>query len=298
MTSLLLRRSCADGLARAAATIAGLTLLTSDSRLAAQQGTVFSARVDSVRVDALVTDGRQPIAGLRATDFEILDNGVPQAVALVDADEMPVNVILGLDMSGSVAGEKLRQLRLAGLALLDGLQPADKSALIVFSWAVTISSPLSSDAGAVRRGLDEASIAGNTSLIDATFTALQVAGSDLGRSVVMLFSDGADTASFLSIPTVVGAARRSDAVIYAVATSGSGGGRFLDQVSEITGGRLLAVDAPAKLGPAFVSILNEFRHRYLLSFVPTGVSGTGWHKLEVRVKGRRATVNARAGYQR
>ena len=298
MTRHPLRRSRACVLTRGGAIMAGLTLLISDPRLAAQQGTVFSTRVDSVRVDALVTDGRVPLVGLRATDFEILDNGVPQAVALVDADEIPVNVILGLDMSGSVAGEKLRQLRLAGLALLDGLRPTDKSALIAFSWAVTIRSPLSPDAGAARRGLDDSAIAGNTSLIDATFTALQVAGSDLGRSVVMIFSDGADTASFLSIPTVVSAARRSDAVIYAVATSGSGGGRFLDQVSEITGGRLLGVDAPAKLGPAFLSILNEFRHRYLLSFVPTGVAGAGWHKLEVRVKGRRATVNARAGYQR
>ncbi len=55
----------------------------------------------------LVTDNGQPVRGLGPADFEVLDNGVPQDVALVSFDEVPLNVILALDMSDSVAGERL-----------------------------------------------------------------------------------------------------------------------------------------------------------------------------------------------
>ena len=80
----------------------------------AQQSPAFSSKVEAVRVDVLVTDNGQAIRGLGPADFEVLDNGVPQDVTLVSFDEIPLNVILALDMSDSVAGERLEQLRGAG----------------------------------------------------------------------------------------------------------------------------------------------------------------------------------------
>src|SRR4051794_19262172 len=77
------------------------------------QNATFSAKVESVRVDVLVTDKGQPVHGLSAADFEILDEGVPQHVDLVSFDEIPLNVIFALDMSSSVAGERLDHLRAA-----------------------------------------------------------------------------------------------------------------------------------------------------------------------------------------
>ena len=65
----------------------------------------------------------------------------------------------------------------------------------------------------------------------------------------------------------------------------------------MTGGSVLEIESTRDLSQTFLRILEEFRQRYLLSFSPRGVSSTGWHRLEVRVKGRRGTVNARAGYQ-
>jgi len=56
------------------------------------------------------------------------------------------------------------------------------------------------------------------------------------------------------------------------------------------------VDSLKELSSRFASILEEFRHRYLLSYSLQGVPSPGWHKLEVRVKNRRATVKARPGY--
>ncbi len=67
---------------------------------------LFRATTLGVRVDVLVTDGKKPVAGLTGRDFEVRDNGVLQAVEVVDAAEVPLNVVLALDTSGSTAGAR------------------------------------------------------------------------------------------------------------------------------------------------------------------------------------------------
>jgi hypothetical protein len=64
----------------------------------------------------------------------------------------------------------------------------------------------------------------------------------------------------------------------------------------MTGGRSIAIESTRDLSSTFVRILEEFRMRYLISYSPEGVSGAGWHRLDVRVKGRGLTVKARPGY--
>ena len=70
----------------------------------------FSSRVEAVRVDVLVTDGGKPVRGLRAADFEVLDNGVRQTVDFVSAEQLPLNVVFTFDLSGSIVGERLANL--------------------------------------------------------------------------------------------------------------------------------------------------------------------------------------------
>jgi len=77
---------------------------------AAPQRPTFSSRVLAVRVDAQVMDGRRPVPGLRAQDFVVLDNGVPQTVSLVDTAAAPINVVLAFDLSGSTSGRRLAEL--------------------------------------------------------------------------------------------------------------------------------------------------------------------------------------------
>src|SRR5947208_9698255 len=77
------------------------------------QDVTFSSKVEAVRVDVLVTDGGLPVRGLTAQDFEIRDNGVLQAIDLVSFEQIPLNVVLAVDMSDSVAGDRLDRLRTA-----------------------------------------------------------------------------------------------------------------------------------------------------------------------------------------
>src|SRR6185503_10299498 len=103
----------------------------------AQQPT-FSAKRESVRVDVLVTDRGKVVTGLGASDFEVRDNGVPQAVELVSFRQIPLNVFLAFDVSSSVSGERLMHLQNAGHALLDRLANVDRSALLTFSHTVLL----------------------------------------------------------------------------------------------------------------------------------------------------------------
>src|SRR5436309_907602 len=161
------------------------------------QNAVFSARVESVRVDVLVTDKGQPVRGLTAADFEILDEGVPQQVDLVSFDEIPLNVILALDMSNSVAGQRLDHLRAAGRAVLGQLKPSDQGALISFSQAVQLGAGLNTDSAKLQRALEQAEPTGETSLVDGVYSAMMLGESDAGRALIIVFSDGLDTTSWL-----------------------------------------------------------------------------------------------------
>ena len=275
----------------------GLALLLGTGLTAGPQQPTFSSRVEAVRVDVLVTDRGKAVTGLRPEDFEVKDEGVLQEIDLVQLDRVPLNVVLGLDVSESVNGERLEHLQSAGTSLLRGLQKDDRAALLTFSHAVRLRQELTSDIALVQETLADVVPAGLTSLVDGTYGAIALSGSDLGRRLLIVFSDGVDTASFLSPDVVLQSARRSDVVVYGVAMRGRISPTFLKNLGEVTGGAVFEIESTKDLSQTFLRILAEFRQRYLLSFQPRGVSTTGWHRLEVRVKGRRGTVNARAGYQ-
>lgn len=255
----------------------------------------FTSRVDAVRVDVLVTADGQPVKGLRAADFDIRDNGVRQRVDLVSFEEIPLNVVLALDMSGSVTQEGLEHLTRAGHAILEGLEKDDRAALITFSHVVVQRSGLSNDFARLRAGLASTRPLGGTSLIDASQAAMIVAESTNSRGLVVLFSDGVDTSSWLSRDLVLSTARRSEAVVYSVAV-GRTHDDFLDTLTELTGGRLLRAETTNTVRSLFLQVLHEFRHRYVVSYSPRGVERGGWHRLQVRVNRRNALVRARPGY--
>ncbi len=273
-----------------------LALLCGSVALAATQPT-FSSRVEGVRVDVLVTDSsRRPLRGLTPQDFVIRDNGVPQQVDIVSFGEISLNVGLAFDLSESVSGERLEQLRAASRSLTTQLLPGDQSSLVTFDRVVSLRCPLSKDQSCIDAALLEATPNSETALVDGVFAGITVGETDIGRSLLMVFSDGLDTASWLTADRVLDSGRRSDVVVYPIATKGARP-EFLEELADLTGGRLHEVDRKEDLSNTFRAILDEFRHRYLVTYTPKGVPKEGWHKLEVRVNRSGARVKARPGYQ-
>ena len=86
------------------------------------------------------------------------------------------------------------------------------------------------------QGAQKAHGRGDTALIDAAFTGMIIGESDVGRALLIVFSDGLDTASFLSADVMLDIAKRSDVVVYAVVVGGSSKIPFLHDLTEATGG--------------------------------------------------------------
>lgn len=263
---------------------------------AESQRPTFSTRVDAVRVDVLVTENGRPLRGLGPDDFEVLDNGVVQDVTLASLEELPLSVVLALDMSGSLAPEEAGHLRDASRGLINGLRPRDEAGLITFSHVVTQQQALTADLARVREALERPAPAGGTALADAAYAGLTLTESSDNRGLFVIFSDGLDVSSWLTADQVLDSARRSDGVVYAV-SAGADGPRpdFLRQLTEATGGSLLEAESTGNLEALFLGILNEFRLRYLLSYSPS-VTTEGWHDIVVRVRRPDAIVKARPGY--
>jgi Ca-activated chloride channel family protein len=277
------------------AAIALPALLLSGASHASQKHS-FSTRTLGVRVDVLVTDGRTPVGGLTAADFELRDNGVLQAIDVVDSTDIPINAILALDTSVSTEGQRQKDLVAASQALLDGLKPVDRAALTTFSHAVTPRIALTSDLSAVRRELFRIEPSGETAIMDGTYVALTATLSQTGRSLVVVCTDGYDTSSWLQPEEVLESAKRSNAVIYAVTAAEARRRSPLKDLTDATGGHMLQVTASGDLRGAFQKILQDFRSRYILAYSPQGVPAEGFHRLDVRVKRRGLSVKARPGY--
>jgi VWFA-related protein len=283
-------------MSRHAAAIAGGWMIAL-AVVAAQQPPRFKARRDIVRVDALVTEHGWPVAGLAAADFEVRDNGVIQNVDFVLSDETPINAILALDLSESVAGDRLEQLRQANHALVGALRTDDRTALIGFTHAVRLRAPLTTDRASVLGALQAPGGFGGTALFDASYSGLVLGDTDQGRSLMIVFSDGVDTASWLTADAVHDAAQRAGMVAYAVTLPGSRP-EFLRDLASETGGSVFEAASGAKLGTTFVKVIDEFRHRYVLAYSPTEKDRAGWHRVQVRVKSRGGiSVKTRPGYQ-
>jgi VWFA-related protein len=258
---------------------------------------MFSARSDVVRLDILVTAGDKAVIGLKAEDFRILDNGIAQQPDFVSFDQLPLNVIFAFDVSGSMVGQRLDDLRAAGHGVLDQLRQDDRAALVAFSEVVSLGADLTPDLKRVGAALDAGRAIGLTSLVDATFSGLVLGGNDSGRSVMFIFSDGMDTSSWLQPSAVVNAAKRANVTIFGV-TIGKLKGTFLRDLAQFTGGDVVEVQSTKDLKSTFVRLLTEYRQRYLIGYTPTGVSATGWHQIDVSVPKRTNTsVKTRAGYQ-
>jgi Ca-activated chloride channel family protein len=288
-------------------------------RTAAQQTPPrFTGGTEAVLVDVLVTRGAKPVPDLTAKDFVVIDSGVEQKAELVAVESLPVSLLLALDTSASVRGQSLDHLKTAAKAVLGSLRPADEAALVTFAHNLVLGAAWTTDPAKLTQAIDAVVAQGSTALSDAAFAALGMRGKARSRTLVLLFTDGDDTASWLGPADVVEAARRSDSVVYGVTLPKTAGGiaasddlekllrseprlyrgALVPVLARETGGELLRATDAKDLAAVFVDAVARFNTRYVLSYSPTGVPATGWHPIEVKVSATGVDVRARRGYAR
>jgi VWFA-related protein len=263
---------------------------------ARQQAPVFSAAATGVRVDVLVTDRNVPVRGLTPADFALTDNGVAQRIDVVESSDLPINVVLAFDSSGSTEGSRLADLAEAGRALIAGLKAHDRIALTTFNHAVAPRVPLTSDFTQVALALQRVEPSGQTAIFDAVHAAIMTTQAEAGRSLVIVCTDGRDTQSWLQVDEVSEVARRSNAVIYGVAAGGARRWSDLKDLTDVTGGHTIEIARSSDFRAELLRVLAEFRSRYVLTYTPQGVPAGGFHPLEVKVRRQGLRVRARPGY--
>jgi VWFA-related protein len=273
------------------------------SVVSAQDVPVFSAGIEVVRVDVAVLRDGKLVEGLQAGDFEVRDNGVLQAVEIVGDPHgaaggagKPVDVVLALDVSDSVSGAPLEQLKVAAHAFVDILRPEDSFSLLTFSSRVRLAvSPADSRARA-HEVIEATPAQLTTSLYDAAFAAVVMADATRGRPLALVLSDGKDHGSWLKPEQVLRAAEGSELVVHVVFTRQTGSEEdFLRELAATTGGQEWRADY-GQLRDVLSKALEEFRSRYTLRYERQGVPRAGWHEFDIRVRRPGVRVRARSGY--
>jgi Ca-activated chloride channel family protein len=289
-------------------------LLLSTTLLPAQD-TVIRVNVNLVHVIATVRNQSGDLVGaLQKSDFEILDNGVRQDIAVFarQADQ-PLSVALLIDTSGSTAKdlkfETESAARFLHVLLTEG-RPEDSVALYSFNYDITEQQPFTHNHQALenrlRSLLKNLKGEAGTSLYDAIFYAARSLERREGRKIIVVITDGGETTSSRNLQQALEAAQMADAVIYPLvvipitndAGRNIGGEHALTIMAERTGGRTFLPAGSEQLDSAFIDLLNELRTQYVLGFYPHGVPLTKdrFHTLQVRVKPAELRVSARNGY--
>jgi len=261
------------------------------------QAPTFRVGIERVQLDVSATRRGRPVAGLTAADFAVTDNGVPQHIESAALEDAALSVQLVLDTSGSVSGARLRRLIDASLGLLGSLRSTDRAGLITFSTTVEIKVPMTGDLERVKRAVAAATGAGATSLRDGVQLALEAPPEEGSRRLILVFSDGADTMSWLRESDVVESARRSGVVLHVVQIRDANAAPsfFSEALTDAAGGRRFSAASSDDLTRLFTSALEEMRARYLLTFTPRSAAVPGWHVLKVKARDG-IDVKARPGY--
>jgi VWFA-related protein len=291
---------------------------TLGSRAASPFDVRASAGASLARVQARVTDrtGRA-VTGLTAGDFTVTEGGVERAVREVQPTTAPFNLVLLLDVSGSVE-ERIDFIRKAALAFLNTAGPQDRIAIVSFRDDVQLVSEFTNDRGLLTERIKDIQAGGATSLYDALgYSLVHVLRPLRGeRTGVVVLSDGDDNRSFLSFPVIVDAVYETGAIIYplyvpsglipsssapaASATLDPTRARFLEltsraeeegaRLAEVSGGKYYPITRLEQLQRAYDDVAAQLRTAYTITY-ETG--GDARPDARVRVKVAREGASVR-----
>jgi Ca-activated chloride channel homolog len=263
----------------------------------------------TVALYVTVTDGaKRLVPDLLREDFEVYDNGKLQTLTNFDNQGTPINVVVMLDTSGSMT-LALDLVKQAAEEFLLRLLPDDRAKVGAFNDKLEVKPdtglPFSNNRDQLIRYLSDLDFGYPTRLYDAVDFSISQLESIEGRKVVLVFTDGEDTASKLSSGDATERARSLDVMVYSVGLENdflSGNQRVrtspdrgLKRLSEETGGGFFNLKKKDELGPTFTRIAQELHSQYVMGFTPETPDGKV-HKIEVRIKRPGLTARARKSY--
>ena len=251
-------------------------------------------------------DSGRLVPDLGREDFEVYDNGKVQPLTVFENKSLPIAVIVMLDTSGSMT-LILDRVKAAAEQFLIRLLPEDVARIGAFNDKIEIlpEDEFTGDRDRLISLLKELDFGYPTRLWDAVDESLRRLKGTPQRKVVLVFTDGADTASRRDLDDVMQQARVEEVMVYSIGLSTeifngqrrvrSSPDRGLKKLSEETGGGHFLLKGNDELGPTFTRVANELHSQYVLGFSPSVLDGKV-HKLEVKVRRPGMTPRARKSY--
>jgi VWFA-related protein len=285
------------------------------ARLPAQQVPVFHGGVDLVNLGVTVTDKKgNLITDLGANDFELYEDGKKQSIlhfaiggAGQDASELHLGLLM--DVSESM-GEDIRFTKTAAIKFLNTLVEAVDITLVDFDTEVRVARYSQSDFARLIERIRLQKAGGWTALYDAIGVYLDGAAGQSGHKVMLLYTDGGDTRSAMSLGDLMNLLKASDVTVYAIgelehqsASTKNEQRMLMQQIAEVTGGQGFFPLSVKELDQMYGKVLAEIRAQYSIGYVSTNERRDGaWRKVEIKVvrpsgkESRDYRVRSRRGY--
>jgi Ca-activated chloride channel homolog len=274
-------------------------------------GPLFRSGADLVHLNVSVTAGAgRYVTGLGREAFTVFEDGVLQDVQFFAAAEVPLDLVVLLDLSGSMTSQ-MPLVRQAAIGLVRSLRPGDRASVVAFSDVVRVRADFTGDFEALTVAIEGTQAHGGTSLYDAIYIALgsferaAPAPAGIRRRAAAVLSDGADTRSLLGFDDVLERARRLGVSLYTISLMdpafdrvGSPHEHQMRRLARETGARSFHPQRAEELAGIYAVVVQELSQQYTLGYTPTNAARDGaFRRITVRVDtDSGAQARTRAGY--
>ncbi|MGE3513284.1 MAG: VWA domain-containing protein, partial [Vicinamibacterales bacterium] len=265
-------------------------------------GYADKVEVDAVQVTVTVTDGKGKfVPGIPQQAFHIYEDGQPQQIGYFASEDVPLELVVAVDISGSMTAAMPR-LKRTVRNFLQAVPAGNQVTLLGFNDAVFTLTRRATDPAERVRVVDRLAPWGATALYDVIIRGVEMLGRQTGRRALVVFTDGEDQGSHVTLEDVERRLQASDVTLYMI---GQGRGVTHDYLRKVmqrltvpTGGRVFTTDNIDALQSAFEDLLEELSNQYLIGYQPTyATRDDSWHEIRVEIEGQPLNIRARQGYR-
>jgi VWFA-related protein len=260
----------------------------------------YSLRIDVpiVNIDAnvILDKTHQFVPGLKANNFLILEDGVPQTITSVRTTQTPITAVMLLEFAAN-SYYLINDMRNASYTFFRTLRKDDYVAVITYDLRTHILTDFTNNKDLIAQSLQSLMIPGfsDTDMFDALYETLDRTSRIEGRKYIILIGSGRDTFSKLTLDKILAKVKNTPNVtIFTISTGaflnemrGGGGPRELDYLqaqnqmrtfASMTGGLSFAPVFQGELPDIFGTINDSIRNEYVLTYRPTNTKNDGSYR--------------------
>src|ERR1700681_1010208 len=248
-------------------------------------------------VNVTVTDPlNRLVTGLEKENFRVYEDGTEQEIVTLSSEDVPVSIGLVFDMSGSMS-DKVDKARQAAVQFMRTANPLDQFFLVSFNDRAELTSGFTNSVEELQTRMMFTASRGRTALLDAVYLGLsQMRGAHNAKRALLIISDGGDNHSRYNESDVKNYLKEADTQLYAIGLydpfsvrSGTPeemqGPSLLADITELTGGRVFAVQHLTDLPDIASKIGMELRNQYVLGYKPSNhIRDARWRKIKVKLR--------------